>query len=402
MPGHLDGYTVLDLSAVVSGPLCGMLLGDQGADVIKIEPPGIGDVTRVGGFGAGDIGAMFMSCNRGKRSVCLDLSTPEGVQVLHRLAAKADVLLQNFRPGAVDRMGIGPEAIHAVNPDLIYVSISGFGPTGPYSQWRVYDPIVQAISGVVSVQRSMDIPIPDLVRTIIADKSTALTAAQAVTGALLARERGHARGQHIEIPMLDSLLYFLWPDNFNGETFAEDERIGNLLHDVYRLQHTADGHLVYFLVSDSEWRGVCHALNHPEWWDDDPRFNDIAVRGKPETIMELGALLDGEFRSWKTEDILPRLLEHDVPAAPINELTDVFTDPQVVHNESIQDWQHPLTGLTRSAKPAARFSETPADPTYAADSLGQSTRQVLTEFGFDTDELAALAEAGAVRPEDLS
>ena len=394
MPGPLDGFTVVDISAVVSGPFCAQVLADQGADVIKIEPPGLGDITRSGGFGEGDIAAMFVSCNRGKRSICLDLDQPEAIAVVHKLAAQADVFIQNFRPGAVDRMGIGVADLHATNPDLIYVSISGFGPTGPYSQWRVYDPIIQAISGVVSVQRSLDIPIPDLVRTIIADKSTALSAAQAITAALLARERGRASGQHLEIPMLDSLLYFLWPDNFNGETFPECEGVGNLLHDVYRLQHTADGHLVYFLVSDSEWQGVCHALNHPEWWDE-PRFNDISVRAKPENIAELGALLDGEFRNWTTEDILPRLIEHQVPAAPINQLTDVFTDPQVVHNQSIHTWNHPTVGKTRSAKPPVRFSDTPADPSWSADGLGQSTRQVLAELGYDQDHINRLVASGA-------
>ena len=398
MAGPLDGYTVIDISAVVSGPFCAQVLADQGADVIKIEPPGIGDITRAGGFGAGDIGAMFMSVNRGKRSVCLDLSQQAGIDVVRRMAGSADVFIQNFRPGAADRMGIGPADLHAVNEDLVYVSISGFGPTGPYSQWRVYDPIVQAISGVVSVQRSMDIPIPDLVRTIIADKSTALTSAQAITAALLARERGTARGQHIEIPMLDALLYFLWPDNFNGETFETDERIGNLLHDVYRLQHTADGQLVYFLVSDSEWQGVCNAFGHPEWWENDPRFNDITVRSKPETIQELGQLLDTEFRSWKTADIMPRLLENEVPAAPINELTDVFVDPQVVHNETIHEWHHPLTGATRSAKPPARFSTTAVDPPWTADSLGQSTTDVLAGLGYRQDELTALIDQGVIFP----
>ena len=249
MTGPLDGYTVIDISAVVSGPMCAQVLGDQGADVIKIEPLGIGDITRQGGYRVDDISAMFLSCNRGKKSVALDLSQEAGIDAVKRLAATADVFVQNFRPGAADRMGIGADALHASNPDLIYVSISGFGSTGPYSQWRVYDPIVQAISGVPSVQRSLDIPIPDLVRTIIGDKSTALTAAQAVTGALLARERGRTRGQHLEIPMLDTLLYFLWPDNFMGETFTGEVTPGPLLHDVYRLQQTADGNMVYFAVS---------------------------------------------------------------------------------------------------------------------------------------------------------
>jgi len=391
MTGPLDGYTVIDISAVVSGPMCARVLGDQGADVIKIEPLGIGDITRLGGFGSDGLGAMFVACNRGKRSVALDLSQQAGIDAVKRMVAKADVFVQNFRPGATERMGIGPEALHAINPNLIYVSISGFGPTGPYSQWRVYDPIVQAISGVPSVQRSPDIPIPDLVRTIVADKSTALTAAQAITAALLARERGRARGQHLEIPMLDSLLHFLWPDNFNGEMCTGDTNPGVLLHDIYRMQQTADGHLVYFAVSDSEWEGLVHALGHPEWWDES-RFNDIQERQKNFEV--LGGLLNNAFIEWSTSEILQRLHEYEVPAAPVNELSDVFTDPQVVHNESIHTWDHPVLGETRSARPPVRFSQTQAEPRWSADSLGQSTQDVLREAGFTEDELQQLADAG--------
>lgn len=395
MTGPLDGYTVIDISAVVSGPMCARVLGDQGAEVIKIEPLGMGDITRHGGYKVDDISAMFTSCNRGKRSVAIDLSHQAGVDAILRLAAKADVFVQNFRPGACDRMGIGPEALHAVNPDLIYVSISGFGPTGPYSQWRVYDPIVQAISGVVSVQRSMDIPIPDLVRTIIGDKSTALTAAQAVTAALLARERGRARGQHLEIPMLDSLLYFLWPDNYNGEMFEGDVTPGLLLHDVYRLQQTKDGSLVYFAVSNSEWEGLVNALGHPEWWED-PRFSDIAVRSLPESFEVIGAMLNNAFTEWPTGEIMQRLHDHEVPAAPVNNLTDVFDDPQVVHNNAIHTWEHPVAGVARSARPPVRFSHTQGEPRWTADTLGQSTHDVLSEVGFSDDDLAQLVADGVI------
>lgn len=395
MTGPLEGIRVVDISAVVSGPWCAQILADQGADVIKIEPP-TGDITRTGGFARDGISAMFMTCNRGKRSIALDLTQASGVETVKRIVKTADVFIQNFRPGATDRMGIGVEALHEVNPDLIYVSISGFGPTGPYSQWRVYDPIIQAISGVASVQRSMEIPIPDLVRTIIGDKSTALTSAQAITSALLARAMGKTRGQHLEIPMLDSLLYFLWPDNFNAETFTspdDDLKNGLLLHDVYRLQATADGSLVYFAVGDSEWIGLCTALGHPEWWDE-PRFHDVQERMA--VFPEVGALLDATFRQWPTDEIMARLHDNEVPAAPINELTDVFTDPQVVHNESIHTWEHPVLGTTRSAKPPVRFSDTPVEGRWSADTLGQSSHQVLTDVGFSADEIAALVADGVI------
>ena len=175
MSGPLHGIKVIDLSAVISGPFVCQILADQGAEVIKVEPHGVGDLTRIGGFRVGNISAMYATANRGKKSVMLDLGKPEGVAVLKQLVADADVVVQNFRPGAVDRMGIGYEDLKVINPRLIYVSISGFGPTGPYSQWRVYDPIIQCVTGVVSTQQSQDVPIPDLVRTLICDKTTAQT-----------------------------------------------------------------------------------------------------------------------------------------------------------------------------------------------------------------------------------
>ena len=183
MSGPLDGIKVIDMSAVISGPMACQVLCDQGAEVIKIEPLDMGDITRIGGFRVGDISAMYASANRGKRSIALDLSQEDGIAVLKEMVKTADVIVQNFRPGAVDRMGIGPDTLMKINPDLIYVSISGFGPDGPYRDWRVYDPIVQSVSGVVSIQQSPDIPIPDLVRTIVCDKTTALTASKAITAA---------------------------------------------------------------------------------------------------------------------------------------------------------------------------------------------------------------------------
>jgi len=166
-----------------------------------------------------------------------------------------------------------------------------------------------------------------------------------------------------------------------------------LLHDVYRLQATSDGNLVYFAVSDSEWIGLCNALGHPEWWDE-PRFHDIGERLA--NFAELGALLDATFREFTTADILARLQEHEVPAAPINDLTDVFTDPQVVHNQIVHEWNHPVVGPTRSAKPPVRFSDTPVDGAWSADLLGESTQGVLTDVGFSDDEIASLAESGVI------
>lgn len=396
MPGPLDGVRVLDLSAIISGPFCCQMLADQGAEVIKIEPRVIGDLTRVAGFRVGTISSLFGSVNRGKRSVSLDLSRPEGVDVVKRLAATADVVVQNFRPGAVERMGIGPADLQAGNPDLIYVSISGFGPTGPYSAWRVYDPIIQCVTGVVSTQQSQDIPIPDLVRTLICDKATAQTAAQAITAALFARATGKARGQHLVVPMLDSSMYWLWPDTFMSQSFVSDHVTpGVTLSQVYRVQPTADGHLVYFAASDAETRGLCNALGIGHLMDD-PRFATPQARQTGGNFEALGEILNNAFLEQRTDEILKKLHEHEVPAASVNDLTSVFTDPQVVHNDIVHTWEHGTVGTVRQARPPVRWSETAHEPVWALDELGQSTVDVLSANGWDADGIEALRTAGVI------
>ncbi|KIE51417.1 MAG: hypothetical protein MB53_02930 [marine actinobacterium MedAcidi-G2A] len=399
MSGPLSGIKVIDISAVISGPMACQVLGDQGADVIKVEPIGMGDITRIGGFRVGDISAMYASANRGKRSIALDLSQDSGVEILKKMVETADVIVQNFRPGAVERMGIGPDVLMKINPDLIYVSISGFGSDGPYRDWRVYDPIVQSVSGVVSIQQSPDIPIPDLVRTIICDKTTALTAANAITAALFARASGKASGQHIEIPMLDAAIYWLWPDVFMGHTLWGDEvEPGPLIYQIYRLQQTADGHLVYFYASDKEFAGLCKALGHPDWIEDE-RFLTAKDRMVPEHFEALGSLLHNAFIDFSTDVIMSRLHDYEVPAAQVNSVADVFTDPQVVNNEIIVEWEHPDAGLMKMARPPVRWGTTKPDIKWSADHVGQSTFEILEEYGFTKKEILELQDSKVIANE---
>jgi crotonobetainyl-CoA:carnitine CoA-transferase CaiB-like acyl-CoA transferase len=396
VPGPLEGIKVVDLSAIISGPMCCQMLADQGAEVIKVEPRGIGDLTRVGGFRVGTVSSLFINVNRGKASVAIDLSGEEGLAVLRRLVADADVVVQNFRPGAAERMGIGPDDLLAVNPDLVYVSISGFGPTGPYRDWRVYDPVIQAVSGVVSIQQSQDLPFPDLVRTILCDKATAQTAAQAITAALFARATGKARGQHLVVPMLDAALYWLWPDVFMAHTMTGPSVVpGPTLYQVYRLQPTADGQLVYFMASDAEFQGLSRALGHPEWIDDE-RFDTPVKRQVPEHFAALGALIEAAFATVTTDEVMARLHAEQVPAARVNTLDDVFDDPQVVHNDVVHTWTDPVVGPVRQARPPVRWSHTAHEPVWAIDQLGASTEAVLRAHGYDDDALAALRAAGVI------
>ena len=316
MPGPLEGYRVLEMSQIVTGPLAAMLLADQGAEVIKVEPIFGGDPTRLGAYMRGGVATLFANNNRGKRSLAIDLQTEEGCRAVLELAARSDVVIQNFRPGACDRLGLGYEDVRAVNADVVYVSISGYGPTGPYADRPVLDPVIQGIAGVVSRQVNPEIPFPDLVRNIIADKSTALTAAQAITAALLVRERGGG-GQHIQLAMLDALLYFFWPDGMMDVTYVGDDvGDGMTLAQLYRLTDCLDGKIVYFAASNRHLRGLYRSAGHPEWCDDE-RFTRDALVTFPENFELLGSMLARAFAEMTVADALAGLVTEDVPAGPI-------------------------------------------------------------------------------------
>jgi len=388
--GPLEGIKVIDVSAVVSGPLAAMILGDQGADVLKVEPPKIGEVVRLPNFERGGLTSLFINCNRNKRGVTLDLSKPEGIDIMHRLIEETDVFIQNWRPGAAERMGLGAETLRRINPNLIYCSISGFGATGPYSDQRVYDPIIQGLTGHAGIQMSPDFPIPDLVRNIVADKSTSYTAAQAITAALFARDRG-AGGQLIEVPMIDASLAFFWPDGMIKHTLEDSaDLLGKSLYETYRLWHTQDGQIIYFVASQVEHEGLFRALDHPEWIDD-PRFATTEARMDPENAEVLGGLLDEAIRSFTTKTLLQKMNENEVPNGRVLSLEEVFDDPQIQHNGSILEFDHPSAGKYRQAKPAARFSGTPQDPQRRMPPLlGEHTEEVLAELGLSKEEITTL------------
>jgi crotonobetainyl-CoA:carnitine CoA-transferase CaiB-like acyl-CoA transferase len=394
--GPLEGIKVVDASAIVSGPLAAMMLADQGADVVKLEPTAVGDTLRLSPFSRGGLTSFYLNCNRNKRAIAVDLTREEGLEIAHRLVREADVFIQNWRPGAADRLGMGEPDLRALNPDLIYCSISGYGPDGPYAHRRVYDPIIQGLSGHTAVQLNPEVPIRDLVRNIVSDKSSAYTAAQAITAALFARERGKG-GQLIEVPMLDASLAFFWPDGMLKHTFAgEPKMTGWALYEVYSLSETSDGHLVYFTATEDEMRGLFRALGHPEWAED-PRFSDTAARQDPENVAALGQMVADAMRQEKTEDLLAKLIAEDVPAGPVLDLDELFDNEQLAHNESILEFEHPSAGRYRQARPAARFHKTEQDPRRRMAPLhGEHTAEVLQELGYGSDDLARLEADGIV------
>jgi crotonobetainyl-CoA:carnitine CoA-transferase CaiB-like acyl-CoA transferase len=332
--------------------------------------------------------------NRNKRCIALDLSKDSGREILLKLVADADVFVQNWRPGAAERLGLGWDDLRKVNPRLVYCSVSGYGPTGPYSDRRVYDPIIQGITGHVAIQKNPEVPIPDLVRNIVADKATSWTAAQAITAALFARERG-APGQHIIVPMIDASLFFFWPDGMFKHTFVgEAERQGPVLYDIYRIYETADGHLIYFTASVSEYHGLFRALGHAEWCTD-PRFNGVGLT-KPENRELLGGMILEEIRKWPTRELIARMAAEQVPVGPVNSIEEMLVDPQIVHNDSWFEMDHPSAGKIRAVRPVARFSETPQEVRRMPPLHGEHTAEVLREMGFDEAGLEKLRADGVI------
>ena len=279
MPGPLNGVRVLDLTGVVSGPFATMFLADQGADVLKIEPIG-GDITRRSRATIdkdGEFSALFISSNRGKRSLSIDIKTDAGREVLTKLVAQADVLVQNFRPGTMERLGLGAEELRQRHPRLIYVSISGVGDSGPYVKKRVYDPIIQGLSGFADIQSNPATNRPQMIRTIVCDKTTAIFTAQAVSSALYAREKT-GQGDHIQVAMLDTMISYLWPEGMMQYTVIGAEAASADPKDRPDLVFkTIDGYITAGTLSDSEWQGFCKASGDPELIKD-PRFATPSAR----------------------------------------------------------------------------------------------------------------------------
>ena len=377
--GPLTGLKVLDLTGMVSGPVAAMMLADQGAEVIKVEPIN-GELVRHMAAPHNGVNPVFFSCNRGKKSIALDLKSEGGKKILLKLASEADIFMQNFRPGAIERMGFGEDVIRKLNEKIIYVSISGFGNKGPYADSRVYDPVIQALSGATDIQADRETGKPKMFRIIIADKVTALTTAQAISSALYAREK-HGTAQHIELSMLDCMLSFFWPEGMAGIVYAENEI------DVRKLQGTQD--LIYQAedkyitagaVSDAEWKGMCKALKREDLIDDE-RFATPAGRVANAQIRK--EITGEEIAKWKSSEILKRLQEEGVPSAPLLDRMELLDNDQILANESILRVNIDGFGEVRQARPAARFSKTPSELSRPAPKLGEHSFEILSSLGFD-------------------
>ena len=390
MSGPLSGFKVLDMSRVLAGPVATVLLADQGADVIKVEPLK-GDVIRA--MGGGGVTPGFLTANRGKRSIALDLKSEEGIGIVKRLAAEADVFVQNFRPGAIDGMGLGESVIREINPKIIYVSMSGFGEEGPYAHKRVYDPVIQALSGLADLQATDEQDRPRMVRTVIPDKTTGITAAQAITAALLARERTGV-GQHIKVAMLDVMVAYLWQEGLAGLTLVgEEDRVKRGQRSKDLIYETSDGFITAGAVSDAEWKGMCKALDKEDWLTDE-RFASARARG---INVKLRLEMTAEVLKTNTSEYwLARLDECEVPSAPVLSRPEVIAQEQIKVNEVLFEYDHPGLGKVRQPRPAAVFEATPVRTEQLAAKLGEHNTEILEQAGYSDEEIAQFRESGVL------
>ena len=394
MAGPLTGFRVIDISEVISGPLAAMILADQGADVIKVEPPGHGEESRqLANYRAG-MAALYANCNHGKRSIGIDLKNPEGLALFYQLAKKADVIVQNWRPGAAERLKVGEADLRAINKDLIYASITGYGDDGPYADRRGYDPIFQSLTGFVAAQVNPEIPVPDLVRNAVVDKATSYALAQGITAALLARERGEG-GQHVRIAMLDAGLAFLWPDGMLRHSLVGDGVTNYVVPgERYQLMSTRDGQLVMWAGTANQMRDALRAVGRDDIADD-PRQRGKAMLEEANELARSEALQEG-IAKLTTAEAYRRLVEREIPAAPVLTSEEVLKDPQIVHNGNVVEGSHPVYGKYRRVRPAVRFSVSANEPTSAPALYGENSAEILSELGLTAEAQATLRKNGAV------
>ena len=396
MSGPLNGIRIIEVTSMLTGPWATSILGDQGADVIKVEVPGVGDHTRSAGADRGGLPVNFLNINRSKRSLTLNLKNQQGVSVLKRLAATADVFVQNFRPGVVERLGIGEPDIRKVSPKVIYMSISGWGEHGPLAQKPVYDPVIQALSGLTTIQAGSDDARPRLIRTILPDKLTAVVASQAITAALLTRERT-GKGQHVRLSMLDAVLNFLWASDMGGQTYVDDpvsnQAAASFIDLIYE---TKDGYMTVSTMGNKEWLALSRAFERPDLLKD-PRFKTPRLRDQ--NVNERLALVQVELKTKTTAKWLEIFENEEVPAAPALTRQEMIEHPQVTASEILVEYDHPVAGRLRQTRTAARFEGTPPGPPQGAPRLGEHNTQILMELGLSEDEITELSQSGAIGDE---
>ncbi len=394
MTGPLAGIRVLDLSIALTGPYVATLMADQGAEVIKVERPGIGDIARWIGVSVNGMSALYLMCNRGKRSIAVDIQTPDGAAIVRDLAARADVVLQNFRPGVIDRLGLGYETIRALNPEIVYASLSGFGSQGPYRDRSAYDTVMQAYAGMAANQADPHDGIPVFLRQTAADKVTALYASQAVTAALFARAVGRG-GQCLELAMMDAVASFLWADSAGNEVLLESDNSQNSSFVAgFNPMRFSDGWGIVTPTSVEDFAGMCRALDVEGW--DDPRLATLAERNRNRDLTsEMVDMCYARAVNLTMAEATSRFETQRIPFSMILSPDELTRDRHAVAVGLFEERDHHVVGRIRFPRHPARFGGTPARSTDASPALGEHTDEILTELGM-ADRIAALRSSAVV------
>jgi crotonobetainyl-CoA:carnitine CoA-transferase CaiB-like acyl-CoA transferase len=385
MSGPLEGIRVVELTSTVSGPFAGMMLADQGADVIKVEPPLIGDLARMMGTSRDGMAAMFSVINRNKRCMVLDFKDSKDFEILKKLLDTADVLIENYRPGVVKKLGIDYETIKKTNPNIIYTSISGYGQTGPYINRRVYDPLIQATAGSASAQNNEK---PEFFRTIVFDKVTGLTAAQSISTALVQKERT-GKGQYLPISMLDSALYYIWPDVMWSKTLlGEDIKYLPDLFDAFPIFKTKDKYISMILLADADFQKLCELCESDLHTKEEFATTDKRVENLDSLISAVSEII----KDQEAEFLCRELDKFGVPVAIVNSLDEIHEDPQVIEQKSLIEVTHPVAGKMRMPKPPFNFTDQNEFPKSHAPSLGDHNREILSELDVEEGDILRMEQ----------
>ncbi len=393
--GPLQGIKVLDITAMITGPLCSQMLGDLGADVIKIEPTH-GEVARwLAPPQKGGLTGFYCQMNRNKRSLALNLQDPDGVAILKTLAADADLVIENFRAGVADKLGVGYNDLSAVNEKLIYLAISGFGASGPYSDRRAYDPIAQGMVGMMHIQGAPFGGKPQLIQSAIVDKTTATTAAGVALAALYGRDGlgGSGKGQRVDVPMIDAYAANSLPDMLPVDAFQPSNLPDPEPLAVLRTFATKDGYVVGMALQDNHFKGLCEALECTELLERE------GMRNIGERVASFEPWLDAieaEIAKWETDELLARFDQQGVPFGKVKTIREFAEDPQAQHNRTIFDAEHPELGTLRYVRYPGHFSATPASLNRHPPRLGEHTEELLLAAGYTAEQVSAWREEGVV------
>jgi crotonobetainyl-CoA:carnitine CoA-transferase CaiB-like acyl-CoA transferase len=391
----LDDLFVVDLSRILSGPVCTMLLADMGAEVIKVEPPPLGDDSRQWGppF-IGGISTYFLSINRNKKSLGLNLKTADGQRILWKLIERADVLIENFRPGVLDKLGFGYEAVHKVNPRTVYCSVSGFGQSGPYRDRPGYDVIAQGESGMMDLTGYPDGP-PAKLGASLADIVAGLYACNGICLALLARYRT-GKGQHVDVGLLDGMVSTLTYHALIYLTTGRSPKRAGTRHPSivpYESFEAKDGFVNIAVTNQKQWENFCQVCGFPEIAQD-PRFAEMKARLA--NYGELRPMIERVISKMTRAEVFSAMSEVGIPAGPINSVAEIMEDPHIHAREMVQQLIHPDYGPLKVLGIPIKLSDTPGVVENAPPKFGEHNREVLAAAGYDAAEIARLIKNGTI------